>query len=78
MPSDLENLTARKSAIYAELAAISSTTAGGRPNINGGGMGTVDHMGYKKSLYEELDKINGLIESASEGPWEIALEGRPA
>jgi hypothetical protein len=77
MASDLENLTTRRSAILAELAALSSSAAGGRPNINGGGMGVVDHVGYKRSLYDELKEINSQID-VLQGPWEIPLEGRPA
>jgi hypothetical protein len=77
MASDLENLQTRKSAILAELAALSSSAAGGRPNINGGGMGVVDHVGYKDGLYRELKEINAQIDLA-QGPWEIPLEGRPA
>jgi len=75
--SDLENLQTRKSAILAELAALSSSAAGGRPNINGGGMGVVDHTGYRLSLYKELEELNKMIDIAS-GPWEVPLEGRPA
>jgi hypothetical protein len=77
MASDLENLQTRKSAILAELAALTSSTAGGRPNINGGGMGVVDHVGYKRGLYDELKEINSQID-VLQGPWEVPLEGRPA
>lgn len=77
MSSDLENLQLRRSAILAELAALSSFTAGGRPNVNGGGAGTVDHVGYKDGLYRELKEINSQIDIL-QGPWELSLEGRPA
>lgn len=77
MASDLENLQTRRSAILAELAALSSSAAGGRPNINGGGAGVVDHVGYKDGLYRELKEINAQID-VMQGPWEQALEGRPA
>jgi hypothetical protein len=77
MASDYENLTTRKSAILAELAALSSSTAGGRPNINSGGAGTVDHVGYKDGLYRELKEINAQLDIL-QGPWEVALEGRPS
>jgi hypothetical protein len=77
MASDLENLQTRKSAVLAELAALSSSAAGGRPNINSGGAGTVDHVGYKRGLYDELREINAQID-VLQGPWECALEGRPA
>lgn len=77
MADDLTNLLARRTAIFAELAALSTNTAGGRPNVAGGGMGTIDHTGYKQSLYDELHNLNALINLA-EGPWEVPLEGRPA
>lgn len=58
MASDYENLKARRSAIYTELAALASTTAGGKPNSREGG---IDHIGYKDSLYRELKEINAII-----------------
>ena len=51
MASDLQNLVTRRSAIYAELAAMVPGQGNARPNIDGGGMGTVDHVGYRKSLW---------------------------
>ena len=69
--SDLQNLLARRSAIMAELAALSPTAAGGKPNITGGGMGTVDHVGYKAGLYKELEELNRLIDVA-QGPFQLA------
>jgi hypothetical protein len=76
MPDDVTNLQARRTAIIAELAALNTTLPGGRPNINGGGMGVVDHVGYKDGLYRELREISSLL-AVLEGPWEIPLEGRP-
>jgi hypothetical protein len=70
MATDLENLTARRTAVIAELAAISSATAGGMPNNPSG----VDHQGYKKSLYDELASLNPLIAQA-DGPIEIVTRG---
>lgn len=69
-------LTTRKEAILAELAALTADAAGGRPNISGGG-GMVDHVGYKRSLYDELTQINIQLD-AMQGPWELPLEGRSA
>lgn len=67
MATDAENLLTRRSAILAELAALDSTKAGGLPNTTGGGdKVSIDHVGYRKSLYEELAQINSMI-SAAEG-----------
>lgn len=64
MASDIANLTTRRSAILAELAALDSTKAGGKPNTTGGGdKVSIDHVGYRKSLYEELAMINSMIAS---------------
>jgi hypothetical protein len=76
MPSDLDNLIARRTAIYAELAALNPAAAGGRPNIDGGGMGTVDHQAYKKGLYDELIQINEQI-AVAQGPWEVPTIASP-
>jgi hypothetical protein len=71
MATDLENLTARRSAILAELAALGPTKAGGLPNSTTSG---IDHTGYKKSLYDELAQINELISQIG-GAWEDVTEG---
>lgn len=60
MATLLENLKTRRDAVAAELAALSTSAAGGLPNAVGEGV-NVDHQGYKKSLYEELEKLNDLI-----------------
>jgi len=66
--TDIENLLTRRSAILTELAAMSTGTAGGLPNLEGGGdMVKVDHVGYRKSLYDELRDIDSLIASI-QGP----------
>ena len=69
MPTDLENLKTRRTAIYTELSELDATRAGGKPNAGGSG-NTIDHVGYKRSLYDELDRINAQI-AAAEGPWEV-------
>ena len=69
MASDLQNLVTRRSAIYAELAAMVPGQGNARPNIDGGGMGTVDHVGYRKSLMDELVAINQQI-AIAQGPYE--------
>lgn len=51
-----ENAIARVQAIFAELAALDSTKAGGIPNTKTQDGGTtVDHVGYRLSLWKELD-----------------------
>ena len=71
MATDLENLQTRKSNVLEELAGISATTAGGLPNHSG--KAASDHVGYKKSLYDELKDINELIEGIA-GGWELVSE----
>lgn len=72
MATDLENAIARKSAIWAELAALDVTKAGGKPNTSGSN--TVDHVGYKDGLYRELRELNALIDTLG-GGFEIMTEG---
>lgn len=72
MPTDYENLLARKSAIISQLAGMTASSAGGKPNYSIDGQ-SVDHVGFRKSLYEELESINRLI-AAAEGPWEVEQE----
>ena len=76
VPSDLQNLLNRRSAIYTELGNLSSSNPGGRPNISGGGIGSVDHMSYKRELYAELKDLNIQIDML-QGPWEQPLTGMP-
>lgn len=70
MATFLENLISRRDAIGVELAALSASAAGGKPNASKTG---VDHVGYKDGLYRELAAINEQI-SAAQGPFEIASE----
>lgn len=77
MATYVENLRTRRNAIATELAALSTSAAGGKPNVSGSGGGT-DHVGYKDGLYRELDRLDRLIrdalttDAAIEGPFEIA------
>ncbi len=76
MPTDLENLITRRSAILSELA---TGTADGetdirRPSYNIDGQ-AVDWTAYRKSLLDELSQLNQAI-SALEGPVEISTEGQ--
>ena len=69
MATAAENLLTRRDAICVELAALTSTANGGKPTSNIDGQ-MVDHVGYKKSLYEELafiDKQLAGLQSPSEG-----------
>jgi len=64
MATYLENLTTRRDAVAAELAALDSTKPGGKPDQTGEGVNP-GHMGYKKSLLDELDRYDKLIEKAA-------------
>lgn len=75
MSTAAASLIARRDAICAELAAITASSAGGKPNSSGGGdMVHVDHQGYRQSLYAELREINQML-SAIEGPTIIETVG---
>jgi hypothetical protein len=79
MATDIENLQTRRSAVCAELAALTTSSAGGKPNNPSG----VDHTGYKASLYAELEAIDKLIaaltaeEAVDDGPFEYFAPGIP-
>lgn len=64
------DLIARRSAVEAEIAAISAATAGGLPD----GPTGVQHVRYKQSLYEELEQLNKLI-AARQGAVEVRSQG---
>lgn len=59
----LANLKTRRNAIAAELAALSTSRAGGLPNTEGDGV-NVDHVGYKDGLYRELKELESMIQQA--------------
>ena len=69
MSTDLENLQARRTSILAELAALDANAPGGLPN----GPPGIDHVGYKDSLYRELEQIERRI-AALQGPIEFQSE----
>jgi len=71
--SDLENLLTRRSNVIAELAAINSSANGGKPSYTIDGQ-TVDHVAYRKSLYEELAMLNRQI-AIMQGPFEGRSRG---
>ena len=66
--SDLDNLLTRRSNILAELAAMTSTSNGGKPSYTIDGQ-QVDHVAYRKSLYDELRELNQQI-TILQGPFE--------
>lgn len=82
-----ENLVARMEAIGAELAAMTANSMGGHANVNHEDGGTtIDHVGYRKSLLDELETLRGLLAAASEveasaadddGPFEIETRCTP-
>lgn len=82
MSAFLTNMLARRDAIAIELAALSASAAGGKPNANGEG-GGVDHVGYKDGLYRELAAIEAAIDgyhrtaATMAGPFEIVETGVP-
>lgn len=77
----LEDLKTRRATVAAELAAMSLTTIGGKPNANTADGGTtVDHVGFRRSLLEELKMLDEAILREAEvqaalddedGSWEI-------
>jgi hypothetical protein len=73
-PQDLTNLLARRSAIYAQLAAMTTASPGGGPNTTGEGV-SVDQVGYRKSLLDELDCLNEQI-SVVGGAYQYVTRGR--
>ncbi|MBT7069660.1 MAG: hypothetical protein HN975_02065 [Anaerolineae bacterium] len=65
----ITNLKTRRLAISVELAAMGITKAGGLPNRASEGI-NVDHVGYRKSLWEEMMALDDLItqlESEADG-----------
>lgn len=54
----VNRLKRRADAITVELEEMNSNAAGGKPNAPGK---NIDHVGYRLSLYQELDLIDGRI-----------------
>ena len=73
MPTNIENLKTRRTNIYTELAAMASTTAGGKPTYNIDGQ-FVDHTNYRLGLYKELEAIQKMVNQL-EGPFEVEIRG---
>lgn len=73
MATDVENLMTRRSNVLAELAGMSASASGGKPSYSLDGQ-QVDHTGYRKSLYDELEAIDRQL-TALQGPFEIRSQG---
>jgi hypothetical protein len=71
--SDLDNLLTRRSNVIAELAAMNAAASGGKPSYSIDGQ-QVDHVAYRKSLYEELAQLNHQI-ALLQGPCERQSRG---
>jgi hypothetical protein len=79
--SVLDDLKTRRATVAAQLAAMTLTSVGGKPNANTADGGTtVDHVGFRKSLLEELKMLDEAILREAEvqaalddedGSWEI-------
>lgn len=77
----LEDLRTRRATVAAQLAAMTVSSIGGKPNANTADGGTtVDHVGYRRSLLEELKMLDEAILREAEvqaalddedGSWEI-------
>lgn len=59
MATVLQNLQTRLAAIAAELAAMSPTAAGGKPDAGKSGIG---HVAYRLSLLQEMDMLQKQID----------------
>lgn len=64
----LDNLRTRRDQVCQRLADLDrDAAAGSKPNVKmADGGTTVDHVGFRKSLYEELEQLDKLIEKAEQ------------
>jgi len=64
----LDNLRTRRDQVCQRLADLDrDAAAGSKPNVKmADGGTTVDHVGFRKSLYEELEQLDKLIERAEQ------------
>lgn len=77
----IDDLKTRRATVAAELAAMTKLTMGGKPNAMTADGGTsVDHVGFRRSLLEELKMLDEAILREAEvqaalddedGSWEI-------
>lgn len=73
----LDDLQTRRDAVAAELAAMTSASAGGKPDSSASG---VEHVAYKAGLYAELRELDSLITAetdSSDGAWEEMVPFEP-
>jgi len=64
-------LNTRIDTIHDELAELTKSTIGGKPNTTGGAEG-IDHVGHRKALLDELDRLLATkrkLELELAGPW---------
>lgn len=58
----MQQLVNRRNEIYKTLNTMTATSVGGKPNAMSADSGTsVNHVEWRRSLYEELKSINDLI-----------------
>lgn len=69
----LANLLARQEAIGEELEALNALAAGGRPDASGGAI-NVQHVAYRMSLHDELERIEKQL-ARLDGPVEAEHYG---
>lgn len=79
--SVLSDLRTRRATVAAQLAVMTLTSVGGKPNAMTADGGTsVDHVGFRRSLLEELKMLDEAIIREAEveaalndedGSWEI-------
>ena len=64
----LDNLRTRRDQVCQRLADLDrDAAAGSKPNVKmADGGTTIDHVGFRKSLYEELEQLDKLIERAEQ------------
>jgi len=64
----LDNLRTRRDQVCQRLADLDrDAAAGSKPNVKmADGGTTIDHVGFRKSLYEELEQLDKLIEKAEQ------------
>jgi hypothetical protein len=77
----IDDLKTRRATVAAELAAMTKLTMGGKPNAMTADGGTsVDHVGFRRSLLEELKMLDEAILREADvqaalddedGSWEI-------
>ena len=72
MASNSDNIRTRMAAITAELAAMNPNAAGGMPTYTKDGQ-SFDHVGYRKSLLDELKMLQELLPMA-DGAFEVTSE----